>query len=241
MESKELKFDFNYEVISDNIKIFDLTFKLIIIGDSGVGKSCITQQASKQIFEETYNSTIGFEYFVFNIKIDDKIIKLQLWDTCGQEAYRSLISSFYRNSSLAIMVYNITNKKSFENIDSWYKELKTCTNPDIKVFLIGNKIDLEDQREVSTEEGEMFKENLQLDKFVECSAKTGFNAQNIFIEAAKLLYDDYKLHQKDKEQKDYYSESAKGETDTIDNASDKISCDANTLSRKTLTKKKKCC
>ena len=77
---------------------YDLNFKLIIIGDAGVGKSCLTTRATKDYFEENYSTTIGFEFFSLNIKVNEKTIKLQIWDTCGQEIYRSLISSFYRNS-----------------------------------------------------------------------------------------------------------------------------------------------
>ena len=164
MSSKELKFDFDYEILPETNNKYDLTFKIIIIGDSGVGKSCLTQMATKNNFESNYQTTIGFEFFVLNIKIGEKIIKLQIWDTCGQEIYRSLISNFYRNSSLAIMVYSVTDRKSFENLDLWYKELRTNSTSQINVFLIGNKIDLEEEREVKTEEGETYKEKYELIK-----------------------------------------------------------------------------
>lgn len=183
--------DHTIEILPDDYANYDLSFKLIVIGDSGVGKSCLTNKATKNIFETAYNTTIGFEFFSFNIKINDKVLKLQIWDTCGQELYRSLITNFYRNSSLAIMVYSITSKESFDNIDSWLKELKMHSNPDAKVFLIGNKQDLEDNRAVSVEEGTNYAKNFGLNYFIETSAKTGFNAKNVFIEAAKVLYDDY--------------------------------------------------
>jgi small GTP-binding protein len=97
----------DYELLPHDINIYDLSFKLIIIGDSGVGKSCLAIKATQSIFETNYKVTLGFEYSVFNIKMSDKIIKLQIWDTCGQEVYRSLIKNFYRNSSLAFIVYSI--------------------------------------------------------------------------------------------------------------------------------------
>ena len=162
MSSKELTFDFDYELLPENYSKFDLSFKLIVIGDSGVGKSCLTTMATKNIFEESYSATIGFEFFTFNIKLNGKIIKLQIWDTCGQELYRSLITNFYRNSSLAIIVYNVTDRNSFENVDLWFKELRTHSNPNVKVFLIGNKIDLEDQRKVQTEEGVKYAEQYKI-------------------------------------------------------------------------------
>ena len=96
-----------YEILPDDYTQYDLSFKIIVIGDSGVGKSCLTMKATKNLFEQNYNTTVGFEFFSFNIKINNKVLRLQIWDTCGQEIYRSLITNFYRNSSLAIMVYSI--------------------------------------------------------------------------------------------------------------------------------------
>lgn len=96
-----------YEILPDDYSHNDLNFKLIVIGDCSVGKSCLSIKATKNLFENNYNTTVGFEFFTFNIKINDKVIKLQIWDTCGQEIYRSLITNFYRNSSLAIVVYAI--------------------------------------------------------------------------------------------------------------------------------------
>ena len=183
------------EVLSEQYKDYDLSFKIIVIGNSGVGKSCLALKATKNIFEEQFMSTVGFEFFAFNLKINDKIIKLQIWDTCGQEVYRSLISNFYRSSSMAIIVYAIDNQESFDDLDSWVKQLKTHSGPNVKIFIIGNKNDLEDKRVISKEEGEEFVKNNGFHKFMETSAKSGFNAKELFIESAKLLYNDYvKLH-----------------------------------------------
>ena len=96
----DLDIDFKYEILPDDFLQYDLSFKIIVIGDSGVGKSCLTNRATTNLFEDTYNATVGFEFLSFNVKIDEKVIKLQIWDTCGQELYRSLITNFYRNSSL---------------------------------------------------------------------------------------------------------------------------------------------
>ena len=183
----------NYVILPDqeNLEHYDLSFKIIVIGDSNVGKSSLAIKAIKNKFDPGYSATLGFEYFSFFIKIDEKIIKLQIWDTCGQEIYQSLITNFYRNSSLAIMVYAINNRTSFEHIDHWLKEIKRNSNPDAKIFLIGNKNDLEEERKISYEEGEKYSYDLDFSKFFESSAKSGFNAKNIFIEAAFLLYEDY--------------------------------------------------
>ena len=187
----DLEIDFNYEILPDDFLQYDLSFKLIVIGDSGVGKSCLTNRATTNLFEDTYSATVGFEFVSFNVKINEKVIKLQIWDTCGQELYRSLITNFYRNSSLAIIVYAINSKDSFENIEMWLRELRTHSNPDAKVFLIGNKIDLENERKITREQGENFAKTNKLHLFLESSAKTGFNAKKVFIKAAKVLYDEH--------------------------------------------------
>ena len=192
-EDSEVK----YEILPEDYTQYDLSFKIIVIGDSGVGKTCLSNKATKNTFDDSYNTTIGFKFFSFNIKMFEKVIKLQVWDTCGQELYRSLITNFYRNASLAIMVYAINNKDSFDNIDIWLKELRMHSNPDSKAFLIGNKIDLENERKVSREQGEEYSNQNNFSLFMESSAKTGFNAQKIFIEAARILYNNY-LKYKDK-------------------------------------------
>ena len=200
-EEKETKGDKedkkDYEIMPEDFQNFDLSYKIIVIGDSGVGKSCLTMKATKNYFENYYSPTVGFEFFTFNVKINDKFIRLQIWDTCGQEIYRSLITGFYRNSSLAILVYAIDSKPSFDNMESWLNDTKTLGNPNVKIFMIGNKIDLDTKRAVTNEEGTNFCKQHGLDKFFETSAKTGFNAQKVFVEAARILYEE-NLKLKDK-------------------------------------------
>ena len=180
--------DLDCEILSEEINDTDLSFKIIVVGDSGVGKSCLTMKGTKNHFEECYSPTVGFEFFILNLRIDDKNVKLQIWDTCGQEAYRSLITSFYRNASLAILVYSIDNQNSFDNIESWLNEIKSQANPGTKIFLIGNKTDLADQRQIPIELAQQFSKDHSFHFFIETSAKTGFNAQNVFIQAGKELY-----------------------------------------------------
>ena len=176
------------QILSEDFPSFDLSFKIIIVGDSGVGKSCLSIKASRNFFEDFYSPTVGFEFLTFNVKVEDKNIRLQIWDTCGQEVYRSLISSFYRSASLAVIVYAINSEESYNNIEKWLNDIKTQSNPDVKIFLIGNKADLEDKREITKESGEKFAKEHNLTFFTETSAKTGFNVQNVFIEVAKELY-----------------------------------------------------
>jgi small GTP-binding protein len=210
---------YEYEILSEDYTNFDLSFKLIVIGDSGVGKSCLTNNAVKNIFEEAYNATVGFEFFTFNVKMCEKVIKLQIWDTCGQELYRSLITNFYRNSSLAIMVYAINDKATFENIEMWLRELRTHSNPDAKVFLIGNKVDLEKEREVTTEQGENYCKQNKIDLFMESSAKTGLNTQNIFLKAAELLFDNYNKYQNKKNENENEDNDNKDENKVLNDES----------------------
>ena len=183
--------EFNIELLPEDFAQYDISFKVIVIGDSGVGKSCLTTQAVRQNFEEFYTATVGFEFLTFNMRINNNVLKLQIWDTCGQEVYKSLISNFYRNSSLALILYAIDNSDSFRHAETWLNDLKQQANPNVKIFLVGNKSDLEDKRVITKEEGEKFKEEKNLDKFIETSAKTGENAQEVLLEAAKLLYKDY--------------------------------------------------
>ena len=188
--------DYKIEMLPEDYPQYDLSFKLIFIGDSSVGKSCLTTKAVKNEFEDYYQATVGFEFMTFNLKINDKIIKLQIWDTCGQEIYKSLISNFYRNSSLAVLVYSIDSKESFIHVENWLNDLKSQANEDVRIILVGNKADLENERKVAREEGEKYKLDNNLDFFMETSAKTGQNARNVLVEASKILYNDYlKLEQ----------------------------------------------
>ena len=173
------------EVLPDDYEDIDFLFKIMIIGDHNTGKTSFSNKAKNNSFESA--PTIGYEFSNIKIRINYDAIKLQIWDCCGQEVYRFLIKSFYKNASLAIILYPIDNKESFLHIDSWLKEVKDEV-PNIKIFLVGNKSDLEESRKVSKNEGENFTKLKKLDMFFETSAKSGDNAQKVFIEAAKLLY-----------------------------------------------------
>jgi len=136
----------DFEILSSDSAQYDYNYKIIIIGDSGVGKTCLTYRATSGEFREKMAATIGFEYFPFVVKYKNKILKLEIWDTCGQEAYRSLIKSFFNNSSLAIIVYAVDNKKTFTSIDEWIRQCRSLCSPDTRFFLIGNKNDVEEEK-----------------------------------------------------------------------------------------------
>ena len=220
--------NFEIEVLSPELNFCDLCYKIIVIGDSGVGKSCLAIQAIENKFVDLYRATVGFEFLSFNLRINKVVIKLQIWDTCGQEVYKSLISGIYRNSSLAIILYSVTNRNTFQHIDTWIKELSQNSTKNIKIILVGNKSDLEKERKISYEEGEKLKNKHKLDYFIETSAKTGNNAKNVLIEAAKILYKEYILI-KDKEVTNIKEE---------ENESKILDKDKTNNSKK---KKKKCC
>ena len=151
-ENNQKKVDINseisneFEIISGDSAVYDYNYKIIIIGDSGVGKTCLTLRATSGEFKEKLSATVGFEYLPFVVKYKDKILKLEIWDTCGQEVYRSLIRSFFHNSSLAIIVYSVDDKKSFTSIDEWIRQCRSLCSPDTKFFLIGNKNDIDREK-----------------------------------------------------------------------------------------------
>ena len=192
--------DIKVEILPENYTQYDLSFKIIVIGDPGVGKSCLTLKAIKNYFTDGHNATVGFDCFTYCVKLNGTVIKLQIWDTCGQEIYKSLVFNFFRNSSLALMVYSIDSKESFSNINFWLKDIKNQSNPDVKIFLIGNKADLEVSREVTEQMGEQMKTEQNFDLFMETSAKTGLNAQKVFIDAAKILYEENLKYMSQEEQ-----------------------------------------
>ena len=150
-----------------------------------VGKSCLALRATEGMFKENLGSTVPLSICSFNVKINDKKISLQIWDTCGQEKYRALIKGYYTNSSLAIIVYSVTDKDSFDDINVWYKLIKENIS-DCKIFLIANKVDSPD-RIITYEEGNKCRKDFNFDLYMETSAKSGFNSQELFINAANIL------------------------------------------------------
>ena len=173
------------EILGKEIKP-DLKFKVIIVGNMSVGKSCLTLRATEGIFKEDLGSTVPLSVNTFNVKINNTKISLQIWDTCGQEKYRALIRSYYTNSSLAIIVYSVTDKDSFDDVNVWYKLLKENIS-DCKIFLIANKVD-SPERKITSEQGNKCRNDFNFDLYMETSAKSGFNASELFINAANILY-----------------------------------------------------
>ena len=162
---------------------FDYLFKYIIIGDAAVGKSNILLKYAHNQFKSEYQLTIGVEFGVKNMEIKNKIYRIQVWDTAGQENFRSITRAYYKNSVCALIVYDISNKDSFNNVSIWVDDCRSQSPKTITLVLVGNKCDLEEQRQVTYEEGEEFaKENGMM--FFEVSAKTGSNIENVFVQSA---------------------------------------------------------
>ena len=166
---------------------YDFLFKLILIGDSSVGKSNILLKYLKGEFDQNSRATVGVEFGTKNIKIKNKKIKIQIWDTAGQERYRSITSAYYKGAKGAFIVYDITRKLTFDNIDKWVTDLKTNGDKNISIVLIGNKSDLEDKREVEKEEGIKKSEEYKI-AFLETSALNGDNIDKAFNELLEQIY-----------------------------------------------------
>ncbi|KAE9551920.1 hypothetical protein FO519_004879 [Halicephalobus sp. NKZ332] len=162
-------------------------FKYIIIGDTGVGKSCLLLQFTDKRFQPVHDLTIGVEFGARMITIDGKQIKLQIWDTAGQESFRSITRSYYRGAAGALLVYDITRRDTFNHLTSWLEDARQHSNSNMVIMLIGNKSDMEARREVKKEEGEAFAREHGL-VFMETSAKTASNVEEAFIDTAKEVY-----------------------------------------------------
>ena len=164
---------------------YNYLLKFIIIGDAAVGKSNLLVRYTSGQFKEEYQLTIGVEFGSNNVIISDNTYRIQIWDTAGQENFRSITRSYYKNTACAIIVYEISNKKSFENISSWIEECKNTAPKSILMVLVGNKCDL-DNREVTEEEGREFAEKNGM-LFFETSAKTGKNVEELFKQSVKVI------------------------------------------------------
>jgi len=163
-------------------------FKYIIVGDTAVGKSCLLLQFTDKRFQPVHDLTIGVEFGSRTVTINGHPIKLQIWDTAGQEKFRSITRSYYRGAAGALLVYDITRRETFSHLTIWLEDCRKYSSSDITIILIGNKCDLETQRQVSQEEAQAFATKHGL-VFLETSAKTAHNVDQAFINSAKTIYD----------------------------------------------------
>ena len=173
---------------SQNPNGYDMIFKIVLIGDTSVGKTNILSKYLTDEFDAKSKATVGVEFGVKNFKIENNIVKVQIWETAGEERYRSITNAYYKGAKGSLLIYDITNKKSFENVEKWISDLKANADEDISMILLGNKTDLEDKRVVTTEEGKN-KAELYKFAFMETSALNGSNIEKAFNE---LIMDVYK-------------------------------------------------
>jgi Ras-related protein Rab-10 len=169
-------------------KSYDLLFKLLLIGDSGVGKTCILFRFSEDAFNTTFISTIGIDFKIKTIELKGKKIKLQIWDTAGQERFHNITTSYYRGAMGIMLVYDITNAKSFDNIAKWLRNIDDHANEDVERMILGNKCDMDDKRVISYERGQSIAKEHKL-RFLETSAKTNINVETAFIQLAESILD----------------------------------------------------
>jgi len=170
---------------------YDLMFKILLLGDSGVGKSSLLLRYTKHEFNVDMRSTIGVEFALKYLKIDNFQLKVQIWDTAGMERYRSITSAYYKGAKGVIIVYDICREKSFENVDKWIEDFKSKADEDAVILLIGNKNDLDDKREVNKEEAELKAQKNKF-AFMETSAKDNNNVDKAFETLFKEIVKNYK-------------------------------------------------
>eukprot|EP00299_Pterocystis_sp_00344_P004606 c15873_g1_i1.p1 GENE.c15873_g1_i1~~c15873_g1_i1.p1 ORF type:complete len:205 (+),score=45.42 c15873_g1_i1:49-663(+) len=166
-------------------KEYDYLFKLVLIGDSGVGKSCLLLRFADDSFTETYVSTIGVDFRFRTLDIDGKNIKLQIWDTAGQERFRTITSAYYRGADGIIVVFDITHHESFDHVEDWIREASRYAKEGVIKMIVGNKCDKED-RQVQTSEGQQLADKHGM-KFIETSSRNSTNVDSAFRLIAQQL------------------------------------------------------
>ncbi|UKJ89845.2 Rab GTPase [Theileria orientalis] len=167
-------------------KDYDYLFKLVLIGDSGVGKSCLLLRFADDSFTDSYITTIGVDFRFRTVIVNNKRVKLQIWDTAGQERFRTITSTYYRGADGIIMVYDVTDKASFEHINDWLNEVNKYASEDTCKLLLGNKCDIEDNRDVTRTDVERLSEVIEVPS-MEVSAKTGHNIDKAFLSITEKL------------------------------------------------------
>jgi Ras-related protein Rab-6A len=230
----------------DGVPVEDLLkLKLIVVGNQSTGKSCILNRFVNETFEENYQATIGLDFQSKNITIHDQDIRLILYDTAGQEKFRSLIPMYIREAQIILLIYDISDKESFDSMPKWIKQVEDVKISEAVFVLIGNKIDLENERKVTYEEGKKFAEENNF-IFQEVSAKTGKNFETLFeVQIYEAIYNKFKSEFDKREKIGLEDDHPNYETNeyTNKNNDNKVKLEANTNrnNSKNVKKKKKCC
>jgi len=169
---------------SSKQQAYDYLIKLLLIGDSGVGKSCLLLRFSDDSFTPSFITTIGIDFKIRTIELEGKRIKLQIWDTAGQERFRTITTAYYRGAMGILLVYDVTDEKSFSNIRNWIRNIEQHATENVNKMLVGNKCDMVDKRVVEAERGKALADEYNI-KFMETSAKSSINVEEAFITLAK--------------------------------------------------------
>ncbi|KAJ2744844.1 ras GTPase [Coemansia sp. BCRC 34301] len=167
---------------------YDYLFKLLLIGDSGVGKSCLLLRFADDTYTESYISTIGVDFKIRTIELEGKTVKLQIWDTAGQERFRTITSSYYRGAHGIIVVYDVTDSQSFSDVKQWLQEIDRYASEGVNKLLVGNKSDLVDARQVDFTAAKEMADSLGI-SFLETSAKDSTNVEQAFLTMARQIKD----------------------------------------------------
>ncbi|XP_064608071.1 LOW QUALITY PROTEIN: ras-related protein Rab-30-like [Liolophura sinensis] len=161
-------------------------FKVVLIGNAGVGKTCLVRRFTQGLFPPGQGATIGVDFMIKTVEIDGEKIKLQIWDTAGQERFRSITQSYYRSANALILVYDVCLQDSFESLPQWITEMENYAGKNILTYLVGNKTDQINRREIPTAIGQQFAQRYEM-RFLETSAKEADNVEKLFLEIGKEL------------------------------------------------------
>jgi len=169
----------------------DCVYKVLLLGDSTVGKTCFLKKYTDKTFQDVHMSTIGLDYRVKTMTLKSgKVVKLQIWDTAGQDRFRAITKNYYKGANGIILIYDVTSIQTYENVKNWITQIREEASPNVIIYIAGNKIDLEEERKIKTEEGQKLAEELGL-PFFETSAKTGVNINESFedlVEKIDVVY-----------------------------------------------------
>ena len=195
----------------------DSVYKVLILGDSSVGKTCFLLKYTDKVFNEVYMSTIGLDYRLKTLTLKSgKKVKLQIWDTAGQDRFRTITKNYYKGAHGIILIYDVTNTDTYDNVENWISQIKEEASPNVVIYLVGNKVDMEDKRKVTTEEGQKVADENNL-PFIETSAKSDINVNETFDNLVEKMDSVFSNLEK----------------------KDSVSISGNNLNKK--KKKKKCC
>jgi len=192
----------------------DCVYKVLLLGDSTVGKTCFLKKYTDKTFQDVHMSTIGLDYRVKTMTLKSgKVVKLQIWDTAGQDRFRAITKNYYKGANGIILIYDVTSIQTYENVKNWITQIREEASPNVIIYIAGNKIDLEEERKIKTEEGQKLAEELGL-PFFETSAKTGVNINESFEDLVEKIDEVYsKLEEKtggNKVNKVYQAKTKKG-------------------------------